>query len=251
MGTIASQITSLAIVYSIVYSSAYQRKLQSSASLAFVRGIHRGPVNSPHKWPVTRKMFPFDDVIMMSGNVECIKDRLCLTCIISWDVSQNCQVTLDISGSPTDFQCGSRKSSVTLIYMPWGVSQLSLLIAACFDENCAVCGLDNIVKCYKCKHGYYLHPLTDRCERKWRLDGTILFTLEVLLYTLRCRLTFVFDNVVWAVKFYSKLLISCARNLAWVLCLQIAMGGKVLEHLKAQLWLLSSPVYIRAGWSVF
>ena len=64
MGTNASQITSLAIVYSIVYSSADQRKHQSSASLAFVRGIHRGPVNSPHKWPVTRKMFPFDNVIM-------------------------------------------------------------------------------------------------------------------------------------------------------------------------------------------
>ena len=60
----ASQITSLAIVYSIVYSNADQRKHQSSASLAFVRGIHRRPVNSPHKWPVTRKMFPFDDVIM-------------------------------------------------------------------------------------------------------------------------------------------------------------------------------------------
>ena len=43
---------------------AHQRKYQSSASLAFVRGIHRRPVNSPHKWPVTRKMFPFDDVIM-------------------------------------------------------------------------------------------------------------------------------------------------------------------------------------------
>ena len=42
-------------------------KHQSSASLAFVRGIHRSPVNSPHKWPVTRKMFPFDDVIMGSG----------------------------------------------------------------------------------------------------------------------------------------------------------------------------------------
>ena len=40
------------------------KKHQSSASLAFVRGIHRGPGNSPHKWPVTRKMFPFDDVIM-------------------------------------------------------------------------------------------------------------------------------------------------------------------------------------------
>ena len=64
MGTIASQITSLTIVYSTVYSDADQRKHQSSASLAFAWGIHRGPVNSPHKWPVTRKMFPFDDVIM-------------------------------------------------------------------------------------------------------------------------------------------------------------------------------------------
>ena len=66
MGAMASQITSLTIVYSIVSSEADQRKLQSSASLAFVRGIHRRPVNSPHKWPVTRKMFPFDDVIMNS-----------------------------------------------------------------------------------------------------------------------------------------------------------------------------------------
>ena len=64
MGPLASQITSLTIVYSTVYSDADQRKHQSSASLAFVQGIHRGPVNSPHKWPVTRKMFPFDDVIM-------------------------------------------------------------------------------------------------------------------------------------------------------------------------------------------
>ena len=61
MDTIASQITSLTIVYSTVYSGADQRKHQSSASLAFVWGIHRGP----HKWPVTRKMFPFDDVIML------------------------------------------------------------------------------------------------------------------------------------------------------------------------------------------
>ena len=64
MDPIASQITSLAIVYSIVYSDADQRKHQSSASLAFVQGIHRRPVNSPHKWPVPRKMSPFDDVIM-------------------------------------------------------------------------------------------------------------------------------------------------------------------------------------------
>ena len=71
MGMMASQITSLTIVYSTVYSGADQRKHQSSASLAFVRGFHRGPVNSPHKWPGTRKMFPFDDVIMvMAGFAE-------------------------------------------------------------------------------------------------------------------------------------------------------------------------------------
>ena len=64
MSAITSQITSLTIVYSTICSGADQRKHQSSASLAFVQGIHRGPVNSPHKGPVTRKMFPFDDVIM-------------------------------------------------------------------------------------------------------------------------------------------------------------------------------------------
>ena len=64
MSEIASHITSLTIVYSTVYPGAVQSKHQSSASLAFVWGIHRGPVNSPHKWLVTRKMFPFDDVIM-------------------------------------------------------------------------------------------------------------------------------------------------------------------------------------------
>ena len=60
----ASQIISLAILYSTVYSDADQGKHQSSASLAFLWGIHRWPVNSRHKGPVTRKIFPFDDVIM-------------------------------------------------------------------------------------------------------------------------------------------------------------------------------------------
>ena len=64
ISAVASQLTSLTIVYSTVYSGADQSKHQSSASLAFVWGIHRGPVNSPHKWPVTRKIFSFDDVIM-------------------------------------------------------------------------------------------------------------------------------------------------------------------------------------------
>ena len=64
MIAMASQITSLKIVFSTAYSGADQIKYQSSASLAFVRKIHRLPVTSPHKGPVTRKMFPFDDVIM-------------------------------------------------------------------------------------------------------------------------------------------------------------------------------------------
>ena len=64
MGAMASQITSLTTVYLTVYSGAAQRKHSNSAWLAFVRGIHRWPVNSPHKWPVTRNMFPFDDVII-------------------------------------------------------------------------------------------------------------------------------------------------------------------------------------------
>ena len=68
MDTMASQITSLTIVYLTFYSGADQRKHQSSASQAFVRGIHRGPVNSPHKWPVTRKIFPFDDVTMICAD---------------------------------------------------------------------------------------------------------------------------------------------------------------------------------------
>ena len=61
MGSIACQITSLTIVYSNVYSGAYQRKHQSSASLAFSAQRHKGPV--------TRKLFPFDDV------VKCYKDE--------------------------------------------------------------------------------------------------------------------------------------------------------------------------------
>ena len=64
MSVMASQITSVSIVCTTFVSRADQRKHQRVASLAFVRGIHRPPVNCPHKRPVTRKIFPFDDVIM-------------------------------------------------------------------------------------------------------------------------------------------------------------------------------------------
>ena len=76
MSAMASQFTSLTIVYSTVYLGADQRKHQSSAPLAFVRKIHRWPVNSPHKGPVTRKMFPFDDVIMADSAWRLVQNTM-------------------------------------------------------------------------------------------------------------------------------------------------------------------------------
>ena len=69
MSTMASQFTSLTNVYSGVYSGVDQIKHQSSTSLIFVRGIHRWPVNSAYKDTVTWKMFPFDDVVMIWGDL--------------------------------------------------------------------------------------------------------------------------------------------------------------------------------------
>ena len=112
MSTMASQITSLTIVYSrllysrptkleggvywihlvrpsVLYSGVGQRKYQSSVSLAFVRGIHQWPVNSPHKGPVMQKMFPFDDFIMQNGQ---------------WDLEKS--------------HCTSKVNSYTCIYEP-------------------------------------------------------------------------------------------------------------------------------------
>ena len=80
MSAMASQITGLTIVYSTVHSGADQRNHQSSASLAFVRGIHWWPVNSLHKWSVTQKLFPFDDVIMTNSfdtDASHIKGKFC------------------------------------------------------------------------------------------------------------------------------------------------------------------------------
>ena len=74
ISAIASQITGVSIVCSIICSGTGQRKYQSSASLAFARRIHRWAVDSRHKDPVTRKMFPFDYVIMymFDACIECM-----------------------------------------------------------------------------------------------------------------------------------------------------------------------------------
>ena len=85
MSAMASQITDVCIVCPTVGSGTDQRKHQSSGSQAFVRGIHRWPVNSPHKRPVTRKMFPFDDVIMLLSAVSLIQPLpVHATTMFSW-----------------------------------------------------------------------------------------------------------------------------------------------------------------------
>ena len=89
MGALASQITSLTIVYPTVYSGTDDRKRQSSASMAFMRGIHRWTVNSPHKGPVTRKMFPFDDVIMYKI-FSIYHETQDVTSRYRWDVGARC-----------------------------------------------------------------------------------------------------------------------------------------------------------------
>ena len=96
MVAMASQITSLTIVYSTIYSGADQRKHQSSPSLAFVWGIHRWPVNSPHKEPVTRKMFPFDDVIMRYRSAQIIPVNWFIDSLGRWYEMISCVFKLPI-----------------------------------------------------------------------------------------------------------------------------------------------------------
>ena len=104
MGAIASQFTSLTIVFSTVYSDADHRKHQSPTSLAFERGTRRWPVNSPHKGPRTRKMFPFHDVIMILCcllNDFCelhLFTTLCLFHASQWRSDANHQQLVSLSG---------------------------------------------------------------------------------------------------------------------------------------------------------
>ena len=65
MSTMASQITGVSIVYSPFSSGGDKKNIKAPGHWPLLGGNHRWPVNSPHKWPVTRKMFPSDDVIML------------------------------------------------------------------------------------------------------------------------------------------------------------------------------------------
>ena len=82
----ASQITIVSIVYSIVCSGADQRKHQSSAPLAFVREV----TGDPHKRSITRIMFPIDNVFMETMN--------CAIENTHYEIHKLC--TVDIGGKP-------------------------------------------------------------------------------------------------------------------------------------------------------
>ena len=111
MGATASQITSLMIVYSTVHSGADQRKHQSSASLAFVRGIPWWPVNSLHKGPVTWKMIPSHDVIMshhtwtVSGDDTCWLSLWCAKCVCGLIAYGNSMLSVFIYSSISQLSC--------------------------------------------------------------------------------------------------------------------------------------------------
>ena len=111
MTTMASQITSLTAVYSTIYSDADQRKKSKLRVTGLCVGNLPGPVKSPHKGPVTRKMLPFDGVIM-DGNFlgepyTTYLPQMCRACTtqcqantqLTERVSQQIQRTLDISRS--------------------------------------------------------------------------------------------------------------------------------------------------------
>ena len=82
--TVTSQLNGVSVVFSTVCSSPDKRKHQSSASPAFVRGIHRWSAKSPHKGPVTRNMFPFDGVIMENYKLSRLRNYY-----IQWSIRQD------------------------------------------------------------------------------------------------------------------------------------------------------------------
>ena len=110
MSTMTSQITSHTIVHSNFYSGADQRKHQNSASLAFVKGIHRWPMNSPHKGQVTRKLFPFHDVIMIKLIYEHIYiSNIIRVLFILPDMKEMNQFSVFVSNLPRRYGCIARR----------------------------------------------------------------------------------------------------------------------------------------------
>ena len=73
MSSMTSQINGVSSVWLTICSGADHRNHKSSVSLEFLKGIHRWLMDSPHKGPVMRRIFPFDDVIMQFCHNDVIK----------------------------------------------------------------------------------------------------------------------------------------------------------------------------------
>ena len=70
MSAMASQINDVSIILTRLCRRR-SKKISKLRVTGLCEGIHRSPVNSPHKGSVTRKIFPFDDVIMTEIGMVC------------------------------------------------------------------------------------------------------------------------------------------------------------------------------------
>ena len=146
--TMASQITGISIVCSNVCSEAYQTKHESSLALAFVRGIHRSPVVSPNKLPVTRRMFQCDDVIANSTNKLTLKisiwmdhgvSSLTMCCVC--DVIQNDKTWLKRPINQFQTDLGRTFLSMSYAHKCLVVTYLDQLAYICISAKYGLVGL--------------------------------------------------------------------------------------------------------------
>ena len=156
MSAMAFQITSLAIVYTSVYSGADQTKHQSSASLAFVKGIHRWPVNSPHKWPVMRKMFSFHDVIIICQCMDCFHTKLPIILLIPPNFSVRIWIVL------------SKYQYLAMHTFRWQKSELRFQFILLTANICARLHMPHTHSIYSHQHKNTLIKLQNSCVSSTR-----------------------------------------------------------------------------------
>ena len=194
------------------FIQAQIKKHQISASLAFVRGIHRWPVNSPHKGPVTRKMFIFDDVIM------------------SWQISGMCLKT----GGRSCFALPPANSIIDyFLKNASGRFDRVLWIALWIHKR----------QCFKAYTPHLLKKIALNCHKTIRLicksrSKYISMTVDVLLYKI----------LMWSVKNLAWLVSPLQREYLFVIrhCFNIELfvagfGRCVCPCVYVNIWLTVGP----------
>ena len=134
MSSMAPQITGVWMVYSTICSD--QRKHQSSVSLAFLRGIPRWSVNSPHKGPVTRKMFLFDDIIMYDYRAILLKYTCVQQCAVLWQRDSNAELQCVIYWEPG--QLLNKQPHCRWFEMLWRSYDVTVI---CHDDSMTIIGI--------------------------------------------------------------------------------------------------------------